>query len=604
MAPRQRAALGTVRARAHPYGPRTGNAARANSGAYGNPAFAPAWGQRPTNARIIDEFIRGKPGVGADNVLAVTISVISNCGGDWEAALDCLNALERCKRGNREIVKPTVNVFNAAISACGRAKQVDQALELFDEMAGRGFFPDIFTYNAVISACGKGGRTDVALEKFQHLLEHGPADNVFPNTITYNAVISACGMGGLADAALEKFKHLLKYGPNYKYKVFPDTITYNAVISACEKGKRPREALKVFDHLRDHGPYYTVKAFPDIITYSAVISACGTGGYARKALNVFNHLLDHGPDRGVFPDVVAYSAVISACGMGGYTREALKVFDHLLKYGPKYEDKVFPNIITYSAMISACGTDGYTRKALDVFNHLLDHGPYYKDKVFPNTIAYNAVISACEKGGRADEARKVFDHMLHHGKERGVFPDSITYTAVISACEKAGRHGAVSDLLEKAIRAEVFNPSLGFEANRNQLNFHESAVVTQPTSEASEDRGVAAPVAKGIFRRLLSEGRIGHETQFVVGQHGGDVLKNTIEQCMRDQGWTPEHPLDPWGQPNLGRLRAAALQLQPGGPGRTGTKGLNPMRPSSSLHGREASGSSWAAAQRSRRASR
>jgi pentatricopeptide repeat protein len=524
MAPRQRAALGTVRARAHPYGPRTGNAARANSGAYGNPAFAPAWGQRPTNARIIDEFIRGKPGVGADNVLAVTISVISNCGGDWEAALDCLNALERCKRGNREIVKPTVNVFNAAISACGRAKQVDQALELFDEMAGRGFFPDIFTYNAVISACGKGGRTDVALEKFQHLLEHGPADNVFPNTITYNAVISACGMGGLADAALEKFKHLLKYGPNYKYKVFPDTITYNAVISACEKGKRPREALKVFDHLRDHGPYYTVKAFPDIITYSAVISACGT--------------------------------------------------------------------------------DGYTRKALDVFNHLLDHGPYYKDKVFPNTIAYNAVISACEKGGRADEARKVFDHMLHHGKERGVFPDSITYTAVISACEKAGRHGAVSDLLEKAIRAEVFNPSLGFEANRNQLNFHESAVVTQPTSEASEDRGVAAPVAKGIFRRLLSEGRIGHETQFVVGQHGGDVLKNTIEQCMRDQGWTPEHPLDPWGQPNLGRLRAAALQLQPGGPGRTGTKGLNPMRPSSSLHGREASGSSWAAAQRSRRASR
>ena len=49
-------------------------------------------------------------------------------------------------------LEPNVITYNAAISACEKAKQAEKALELLEEMRQGGLKPDVITYSAAISA--------------------------------------------------------------------------------------------------------------------------------------------------------------------------------------------------------------------------------------------------------------------------------------------------------------------------------------------------------------------------------------------------------------------------------------------------------------------
>ena len=52
-------------------------------------------------------------------------------------------------------VTPNAITYNALISACGKGKQPEQALNVFEAMVQQGVVPDATTYNALISACEK-----------------------------------------------------------------------------------------------------------------------------------------------------------------------------------------------------------------------------------------------------------------------------------------------------------------------------------------------------------------------------------------------------------------------------------------------------------------
>ncbi|MFC7633549.1 hypothetical protein [Paraburkholderia humisilvae] len=258
---------------------------------------------RTPNESIIHRFNRGE--VGINDVLRVTTACIRKLGNDYEHAIACLEALQRCRHPRTgEGVSPDIVNYNATISACAKAARADEALKLFAHLqqhgATRGAFPDTITYSAAISACEKATRADDALRLFDDLLLHGPRHDVFPNTITYSAAISACEKAARADDALRLFDHLLQHGP--ERRVFPDTICYSAVISACEKAARANDALRLFDHLLQHGPARGI--LPDAITYNAVISTCDK---ADRQSDI-SRLLDDGIKRGIFQSPLGFDA--------------------------------------------------------------------------------------------------------------------------------------------------------------------------------------------------------------------------------------------------------------------------------------------------------
>ena len=75
--------------------------------------------------------------------------------------------------------------YNAAISACGKHKQMDVAQELFQEMATDGVEPSVVTFNAVINGCSYGGEVGMALEVLGELRGRGLTADV----CTYNSLI-------------------------------------------------------------------------------------------------------------------------------------------------------------------------------------------------------------------------------------------------------------------------------------------------------------------------------------------------------------------------------------------------------------------------------
>ena len=80
--------------------------------------------------------------------------------GHWQ---DAVNILTDMREYGRNL--GTVS-YNAAIDACGKAKQVGRALELFDELVAAGNVPDAVTYTALIDACGRAGLLDQAFTLF------------------------------------------------------------------------------------------------------------------------------------------------------------------------------------------------------------------------------------------------------------------------------------------------------------------------------------------------------------------------------------------------------------------------------------------------------
>ena len=75
-------------------------------------------------------------------------------------------------------------LYNAAISACEKGEQWQQALDLFVAEQSVELLPDVITCNTSI-ACEKR-------EQWQQALGLLGSPDVFPNSVTYSAAISAC----------------------------------------------------------------------------------------------------------------------------------------------------------------------------------------------------------------------------------------------------------------------------------------------------------------------------------------------------------------------------------------------------------------------------
>ena len=62
-----------------------------------------------------------------------------------------------------QAVVPNVITYSTLISAFGKGKQAERALELRGAMQWQGVVPEVITYDALISACGKGKKPEHAL---------------------------------------------------------------------------------------------------------------------------------------------------------------------------------------------------------------------------------------------------------------------------------------------------------------------------------------------------------------------------------------------------------------------------------------------------------
>ena len=186
-----------------------------------------------------------------------------------------------------------VITFSAAISACGQAACWPQSLSLLQQLVDEQLRLDIVTYNSVISAVEKQGLWQLAI----HLLAELRHSSLSSTLITHNALVSACEKAGQWQHALRALA-LTKKAP----RSFggPDLISCNAFISACQKAQRWTLALAFLGNVGQG------RLRSDVVTCSSCITAC-SGDSWQTAFSVWAQAREQ-----QLHDSILYSSAVSA----------------------------------------------------------------------------------------------------------------------------------------------------------------------------------------------------------------------------------------------------------------------------------------------------
>jgi pentatricopeptide repeat protein len=122
-------------------------------------------------------------------------------------------------------------MFNTAISALGKALQVEAAEALFSQMPA----PDAVSHETLIAAYGMSGRAEQAEAAFSCMRAAGFA----PRDYAYCGLIAAHSFQGDWRAALRVQERMAAAGAP------PSVHTYNALIAACDRAHQYERAMSL-----------------------------------------------------------------------------------------------------------------------------------------------------------------------------------------------------------------------------------------------------------------------------------------------------------------------------------------------------------------------
>lgn len=354
---------------------------------------------------VLQWLRRQSPGVNGFHYGAA-INACEKCG-EWDQALELLREMAHDR------VEPNTITCSSAISACGKCGEWKKALELLNSLVHDRVESNTITFNAAINACAKSGEWAKALGLFGEMA----LGRVEMDTVSYNAACSACGKGSQWAIALELL------GEMSQSSVIPNTVTYSAAISACEKGEQWLMALELVSEMARK------RIELNTITYSSAISACQKAGEWEKALNLLSTMM-----RGkVGLDTIVYNAAVSACAQGGEWAMALELLNGAAL------GRVEMDVVSFNSAITACANGGEWTRALGLL------GKMAQGRVKMDVVSYNTVISACDKGWQWQRALSVLRLMSEAMLETA----DVSYSAALSACEKPAAWNCALDLINE-----------------------------------------------------------------------------------------------------------------------------------------------------------
>ncbi|KAJ4729331.1 Pentatricopeptide repeat-containing protein [Melia azedarach] len=92
-------------------------------------------------------------------------------------------------------VQPTRDLFHSLIVGTMKGSRLQDAFFFRDQMKATGLLPDVALYNFLISTCGKCKNSDQAIRIFEEMKKY----EVKPNGQTYVCLLNACAAAGMLD---------------------------------------------------------------------------------------------------------------------------------------------------------------------------------------------------------------------------------------------------------------------------------------------------------------------------------------------------------------------------------------------------------------------
>mmetsp|Transcript_20907 Transcript_20907/g.29515 ORF Transcript_20907/g.29515 Transcript_20907/m.29515 type:complete len:797 (+) Transcript_20907:176-2566(+) len=368
-------------------------------------------------------------------------------------------------------VEPNAVVYSTAISACARAEpaQPKQALELLRQAPKNDM--NVVGYNAALSACASAGQWEPAIDLLREMEQQQKSGHgvVCPDAVSYGTVLAACERAGKWDMILHIAKEIMQNkeennndtnhdNNDHRNGVVLDGMSLTSVLHACQQLGLPDEAMYYLEIMKTSNPSQRktmglqrkgakrpIKG-ADAVAYRLAISACARGGNWQQGIRLLEEMkfeLDH-----YTPDVMAYTSAITGCEYAGEWKRAFGLVDAMRK------DGVEPNVVTFAAVIGACATacanagrmEQYDAMALPKKKalQLLKVMKMDNTIVDPNINVYNAAIRVCAEAMDLDGAMTLLDQL----EEEGLEPTQRTFGSLVTACERVES----SDALNKVFR--------------------------------------------------------------------------------------------------------------------------------------------------------
>ncbi|KAI9317600.1 hypothetical protein BX666DRAFT_1856841 [Dichotomocladium elegans] len=323
-----------------------------------------------------------------------------------DEATDALVIYEEAKRHH---IKPTTFFYNVVISKLAKARKLEPALRLFDEMQTLfKLTPNAITYGAIISACVRAGSEAQAVRLFDEMLVH----RVQPRIGPFNNMIQFyVRQQPNRERALYYFSELRRH------RLTPSAHTYKLLMEAHAMiaPYAMDTAHRLLDDMfRDD----TIR--PQPTHYATLIYAYGTlQKDVKKADRVFAQAVETCAGDNTLE--TAYQAMLDTLITNNQLERAESVYEQMTRSIKKSASPYIENLL-----LRGYGQKGWVRKAEKLFERMSDKTSAQPGMVVREPSTYEAMVRAYLDNGMIQKAKATLDRMASHQ-----FPEKVV--AAVSA---------------------------------------------------------------------------------------------------------------------------------------------------------------------------
>ncbi|GKV42713.1 hypothetical protein SLEP1_g50091 [Rubroshorea leprosula] len=184
---------------------------------------------------------------------------------------------------------PLISIcFDILINGFCKAKKLEDAKNIMDEMEKHGYQPNVASYTSFIEAYYR----EKDLSKVDAVLDEMQEKGCKPNIVTYTLVM-------IAQYRLHGARKIFENMERHNIK--PNVWTYNAMISYACAHSREEEALKWLQKMEEDS------CKPDRLTCSPLLHLC----FRKNRMKVLNFLLNHTFKNDLSIDLGIYALLVS-----------------------------------------------------------------------------------------------------------------------------------------------------------------------------------------------------------------------------------------------------------------------------------------------------
>lgn len=344
------------------------------------------------NAMLVADMLRAA-GHRLDTILYTNLIKACAAAGDAEQAFQLYSEMKSAG------VKTEKQVYATLISACSeqiaatplsdRRTQLvllERAFSLVEGMQASRINPDAPVWNALVTAAGRAGQLQRSFDVLDDMLQSG----VRPNARTYGSLIDACARTGDKELALRV------YGKAQREGHVGELVVYSAAINACVKAKGGADleaAMGIYADMQRAG------VAPDSALFGALMMAAGQSGDLTLALDLEAEM----EREGLQPCSGTESALLTVHLLNGKLPEAQGIYRRLRAAG------VAPHIHAANALLNAFGKELRLGDVVALVCDMVEAG------LKPDAFTFAAVLGACQRSDECELGLDVYRAMRIRG---------------------------------------------------------------------------------------------------------------------------------------------------------------------------------------------